>query len=261
MRTVALSETPKRIRSSRLLLQAAVEALGRPYRVTPGMVLLVSLVPFYIFIPAVLLPGRTLYAPSVWLDGVIPLHPVWAFVYGALYLCLIVLPVLAIREHAHIRRTVSAYLFIWVTAYICFVVYPTAAPRPPTLHALTFGNWGLRLLYSADPPFNCFPSLHVAHSFVSALACYRLSRPLGLACSVAALMVALSTLFTKQHYVLDVVAGIGLALVAYSLFLWRYSPVSVREHRHVAAVLALGLLATTLAAVAGLWTIYHLRAG
>ncbi len=45
-----------------------VETLTRPYRVTVSMVLLVSLVPFYIFLP-ILFPARTRYAPEVALDG------------------------------------------------------------------------------------------------------------------------------------------------------------------------------------------------
>lgn len=38
---------------------------------------------------------------------------------------------------------------------------------------------GLRALYSPDPPYNCFTSLHVAHSFVSALTSYRVHRSLA----------------------------------------------------------------------------------
>jgi hypothetical protein len=42
------------------------------------------------------------------------------------------------------------------------------------VRALIYGPvWGLRFLYDADPPYHCFPSLHVARSFVSALTCYR----------------------------------------------------------------------------------------
>jgi hypothetical protein len=40
----------------------AVQSLTRPYRVTPPMVLLMAMVPFYIFI-AQWMPGRALHAP------------------------------------------------------------------------------------------------------------------------------------------------------------------------------------------------------
>jgi membrane-associated phospholipid phosphatase len=74
-------------------------------------------------------------------------------------------------------------------------------------------------VYSADPPYNCFPSIHVAHSFVSALTCYRVNRKVGVAAAIFASLVAISTLFTKQHYVLDVIAGGALAYAAYLIFL------------------------------------------
>ena len=43
-----------------------------------------------------------------------------------------------------------------------------------------FAVWGLRALYSSDPPYNCFPSLHVAYSFLAALTCHRVHRALGM---------------------------------------------------------------------------------
>ncbi|HEX2462830.1 MAG TPA: phosphatase PAP2 family protein, partial [Vicinamibacterales bacterium] len=139
-----------------------------------------------------------------------------------------------------IRRTVLAYLMVWIAAYIVFLVYPTRAPRPEAVAGEGFMVWGLRFLYDADPPYNCFPSLHVAHSFVSALTCYRVHRGVGIAAVVCAALVGLSTLFTKQHYVLDVIAGVLLACVAYVVFLRRYRSEEIPERdRLVAPVLAL----------------------
>jgi membrane-associated phospholipid phosphatase len=100
-----------------------------------------------------------------------------------------------------------------------FFLYPTVAPRPDTVVGKGFAVWGLQFLYDADPPYNRFPSLHVAHSFVSALASYRVHRMLGCVAISCACLVALSTLLTKQHYVADLVARILLALVAYAVFL------------------------------------------
>ncbi len=148
----------------------------------------------------------------------IPVEPVWSLVYGALYLFLILLPVLVVREETVLRRTVFAYLMVWSIAYVFFMAVPTVAPRPAEVMGSGFGVWGLRALYGADPPFNCFPSLHVAHSFVSGLACFRIHRGVGRTAILAAALVGLSTLFTKQHYVADVIAGAALALLAYAIF-------------------------------------------
>jgi membrane-associated phospholipid phosphatase len=235
-----------------------VQSLTRPYPVSLAMVVLVSLVPFYIFIAA-LMPSRTLHVPELPLDRVVPLQPAWALVYGPLYLFLILLPVFVVRRKEHIRRTVLAYLMVWIAAYACFLAYPTIAPRPATVIGKGFGAWGLRLLYSADPPYNCFPSLHVAHTCVSALTCRPVHRKVGLVAILSAFLVGLSTLYTKQHYVLDVVAGTLLACVAYAVFLRKchYGDVPELDHR-LAPVFAVGLAGVIGIAVLCCWAAYQL---
>jgi hypothetical protein len=93
---------------------------------------------------------------------------------------------------------------------------------------------------------------------VAALSCYRVHPGVGLAAGLWAVLIALSTLFTKQHYVADVIAGMGLASVAYVVFL-RNCP---REptpdlDRRAAPLLLLGLLGIYALVVAGLWVGYH----
>lgn len=240
------------------LRSMVVQSLTRPYPVTIPMVVLVSLVPFYIFIPE-LMPARTRYAPELALDGMVPLQPAWALVYGALYLFLIMLPVFVVRQEEQIRRTVFAYLTVWIAAYVCFILYPTIAPRPAGVIGEGFAVRGLRFLYASDPPYNCFPSLHVAHSFVSALTCHRIHRGVGVAALLGASLVGVSTLYTKQHYVLDVVAGVLLACVAYAVFLRSDPRAEIPElDRRLAPVLAVGLLAILGFLVACLWIAHRL---
>jgi membrane-associated phospholipid phosphatase len=238
--------------------RAIGQALRRPYRVTVPMVLLVSLVPFYLLIAARARLGPA-FAPELELDRLIPLAPAWAVVYGALYGFLILLPVFAIQQDELIRRTVWAYLTVWCGAYLVFLLYPTVAPRPEVVPEEGFAAWGLRILYDADPPYNCFPSLHVAHSFVSGLAIARVHRRLGWIAITAASLVALSTLFTKQHYVVDLAGGIALAFIAWMLFLRPY-----RRHltpafdREVAPQLALCTAAIMSLMALGFWAAYQL---
>lgn len=236
-----------------------VEMLRRPYPVTLPMVLLVSLIPCYIFIADMLTLGRTLHAPEVAFDRLVPLRPGWALVYGSLYLFLIVLPVFVVRQKEPLRRTVQAYLMVWITAYVFFLAYPTLAPRPDIVTGDGFGVWGLRALYSSDPPYNCFPSLHVAHSFVSAFACYRVHRGVGIAASLCALLIGVSTLYTKQHYVLDVIAGIFLSCVAYLLFLRNVPREEIPElDRRLAPMVTLGIGGIIGLGVVCIWGVYQI---
>src|SRR5436309_10061543 len=79
--------------ADRIRWSMVVETLSRPYPVSLPMVVLVSLVPFYLFI-AGLARERTLHVPELALDRVVPLQPTWALIYGSLYLFAILLPVL-----------------------------------------------------------------------------------------------------------------------------------------------------------------------
>jgi hypothetical protein len=119
-------------------------------------------------------------------------------------------------REAEVLREIHTFVAgpVWSVAYACFLLYPTIAPRPDTVPGDGFAVWGLQFLYDADPPYNCFPSIHVAHWFVSALACHRVHRTLGFVAVSFASLVAIATLLTKQHYSADVIGGKFLAVVA-----------------------------------------------
>lgn len=243
---------------SRVTWGTVRRALTRPYPVTMPMVLLVALVPFYLAIAA-RARGAEAHAPMLALDRLFPLIPAWALVYGALYSFLIVLPVFVIQLDDMVRRTVWAYLAVWTTSYTFFLLYPTIAPRPAQVLGDGFAVWGLRFLYDADPPYNCFPSLHVAHSFVSALACHRVHRTLGFVALAFAALVAISTLFTKQHYVADVIAGVFLALVAHGICFRTHSRAHIPDlHCRLAPLLALCVSGIVGLGIACFWVAYRL---
>ncbi|HEX9163538.1 MAG TPA: phosphatase PAP2 family protein, partial [Thermoanaerobaculia bacterium] len=161
-----------------------------------------------------------------------------------------------VRREDHIRRTVFAYLTVWVSAYACFLAYPTIAPRPLTVAGDGFAVWGLRLLYSADPPYNCFPSLHVAHSFVSAFTSFRVHRGVGTVATICASLVAVSTLFTRQHYVLDVIAGTALASIGSLVFLRNFREDVPERDRRVAPLLAASIVSILAIGFACYWVAY-----
>jgi membrane-associated phospholipid phosphatase len=215
----------------------------------------VSLLPVYFFI-GVLLPGRTMHAPASALDRAVPIEPAWMFVYGSMYV-FVLLPLLVVRDRELFRRALQSYLFVLVVAYAGFVAYPTISPRPPAVAGDGFAAWALRLNYALDTPYNCFPCLHVAHSFVSALAAYRVHKRVGAAAAGWAMLIGVSTLFTKQHYVVDVIAGTMMAGIGYLLFLARFPRALVpdrdRIHAPRRALVALGIYAIF---AAGVWILY-----
>lgn len=171
--------------------------------------------------------GRTVFTPELALDRAIPLEPNWMLAYGSIWIFAF-LPVFVVREPALTRRAMLAILAVIVISYVGFLVYPTVLPRSETVGD-GFLEHALEVNYSLDPPYNCFPSLHVAWAFVAALTSYRVHRGVGIAALVWATIVGVSTLYTKQHYVVDVIAGVAVAYAAYLLFLRGYPRESVKE--------------------------------
>jgi membrane-associated phospholipid phosphatase len=216
----------------------------------------VSLAPLY-FVIAVLTRSRLTFAPEVALDRAISVQPAWMLVYGSLWVFVVLLPVLVVRQRELFLRALKAYLLVMIVAYAGFLLYPTAAPRPTQVLGNGFAAWSLRLAYALDPPYNCFPSLHVAYSFVSALTCYRVHRGVGTAAALWAALIGVSTLYTKQHYVADVIVGALAAYLAYVLFLRTYprGVVSETNRRRAPrrALYAIGIYAFI---VAGIWVAY-----
>jgi len=229
-----IAATPGRIH-----WKVVAQIMTRPQPVTVPMVVLFAQIPFYLVI-AQWVSGGPLHIPEIALDRAIPLVGGWSLVYGSLFLAA-VLPALVIHQHEHLNRTILAFLMVWFVAYACFLAYPTMSTHPAKVPGDGFGNWGLRVIYSSDARYNCLPSLHVAQCFLAAFSCGRVHRGVGAAAIVWASLVAVSTLFTKQHYVLDVVTGVLLAYIAYAIFVRSYPREAIPEReRRYAPVMAAG---------------------
>ena len=73
--------------------------------------------------------------------------------------------------------------------------------------------------WQMDTPTNVFPSLHVIGSFCVSTAAWNSKRfgttPWRIAFSSMAILISMSTVFLKQHSILDVYGGLILCLVAY----------------------------------------------
>lgn len=195
---------------------AGRQVTRRPYPNAAPALVLALLIPGYHVIASIN-RERNLSTPELALDRAIPLEPAWMLAYGSIWLFAF-LPVFVVRQPELTRRAMYAFITVVSVAYAGFLFYPTILPRAASTGAGFFA-WTLQLNYDLDPPLNCFPSLHVAWAFVSALTCYRVHRGVGIAAQVWAALIGVSTLYTKQHYVVDVIAGMAMAYFAYAIFL------------------------------------------
>lgn len=152
------------------------------------------------------------------IDDAIPFLPSFMWAYEGVYTALLY-PVFVVRCQRLFRRVAWGYFWVATVSIVIWALFPVAATnlRPDVTHLDTsvFHCWGLRVNYALDPPLNLFPSLHVAIATLAALSAYK-ARPLyGALGAVGAVLITLSTVFVKQHFVADGVGGIVLAALVY----------------------------------------------
>ena len=103
-----------------------------------------------------------------------------------------------------------------VIAAIFFLLLPLAPLEYPTILENNFIGMIFTFNDKANLDFNYFPSLHVAFAFTLAFFVAEEKQSwLIILVIFWACAVALATLLTKQHYLIDVVGGLILATVSY----------------------------------------------
>lgn len=118
-------------------------------------------------------------------------------------------------------------------------VFPNGHTLRPVLEGSDIFTQIVRFLYTIDTPTNILPSMHV---FCAVLCCIALCQTnpvqkhplLGHAVRLLTILIVLSTVFLKQHTILDVIAALALNFFCYALFYedqYLLSPHRKQKHR------------------------------
>jgi membrane-associated phospholipid phosphatase len=165
--------------------------------------------------------GRSFYySLQLPLDRLIPVNGVWELGYILIF-PLFYIPIYAIRNIRYLRHIAFSIIPQLLLSYIIFLIFPVRIIRPEVVGHSCW-DWALRLNYFLDLPNNCFPSLHVADSVYLSLVIWHVDKIGGLFFLLIALVVSVSTLFVKAHYILDITAGAILGLLSYWVFIRPY---------------------------------------
>lgn len=166
-----------------------------------------------------LLCGRKFYDVSCALDRRVPLRPEWIWAYLLYYpLCFAPLffPGLLADDDLYLRAA-AGFCIQFLAAWAIFYLYPTRITRVQVEGDSPCAQ-AVRGLYAVDSGCNIFPSLHVANTvYVACLAMHFLPASLSLFFFAAAVLVSVSTVLIKQHYLADIPAGTLLGVGAYAL--------------------------------------------
>lgn len=159
--------------------------------------------------------GLTRHSVAFPIDYKIPFSPEWIIIYFGCYISWVAFYIIICRESKEVcYNFVTAEVIAKMIALVVFIVYPTEMVERGTFEQ-SLGNGLLEqitaFMFNADKPVNLFPSIHCLASWVGfrgLIWCKKVGTPLKVFSFVLAILVFLSTLFTKQHYVIDIFGGV-----------------------------------------------------
>lgn len=151
------------------------------------------------------------YDLTLALDILLPCLPIFALIYVLAYLQWVGSYVLHCRESVQLcYRIAAANIIAKLLCLLCFIFLPTRMVRPEVTGTGLFA-WGTRLIHTIDDPVNLFPSIHCLESWMCFRSAMMLKKKNGWYIAgqgVFTLLVFASTVLIKQHFVIDIPAGI-----------------------------------------------------
>lgn len=131
----------------------------------------------------------------------------------------VTLAYLCFKDRSTYYKTLIAVNISLIACYVIYYFYQTTVPRPQLAGNDIFTKL-VGFIYSSDQPFNCFPSIHCLTSYMMMKAIYSSSVRNAINTLVvygSGILVILSTLFIKQHVVLDAISAILLGGAVFDL--------------------------------------------
>ena len=147
--------------------------------------------------------------PLTDIDLWIPFQPSALYLYASLWVYVPLLPILMV-ESKDLKRYAMGAIALSVIGFTLFILVPTITPG---FDAYLTQDRSMVILKSLDASGNACPSLHVAFAVFNAIGFYQMLRDLNVrfAVQVANILwcagIVYSTMATKQHVALDVLAG------------------------------------------------------
>jgi membrane-associated phospholipid phosphatase len=156
------------------------------------------------------------------IDGKIPFVAYSVWLYLGLFPAALA-PIFFVRSPQLFRRAALAYAFAIVVSLILFLAYPVTSAGLRTACSTDANSnascWAVSVLYSFDPPHNLFPSLHISIAVLAAYATWTTLQRWGFLLGLGVAIECVAVCTVKQHFVLDVLGGLVVGVLAAGLFL------------------------------------------
>mgnify|MGYP001415552987 FL=1 len=142
----------------------------------------------------------------------------WVWIYSGLYYPMIVLIVLTMEDMRHYNYTAMSFFLLLFMQMAFFRYYPVETPPEwrDFGESNTLSVRFMKFVQSYDDNTNCFPSMHVSVATLVALHMWtNVGEMVGYWPFLFPVLIAFSALWTKQHYLVDVIAGAPLGWLAW----------------------------------------------
>jgi membrane-associated phospholipid phosphatase len=158
------------------------------------------------------------WALSLPVDKHIPLFPpaIIPYLFGTLLF--VAFPVWAALyiEKGEFEAYAISLMTAAVISSIIYLALPTFIVRPEIQSHDIFSRL-IVVLYHNDFPYCAAPSGHTFYTTISLLYFWHWQPRARVIALIIAVLIIASTLFTRQHYVLDLVAGLALAFISFRI--------------------------------------------
>jgi membrane-associated phospholipid phosphatase len=159
------------------------------------------------------------------IDAFFQMRPGWVYVYSGLYYPVIVLLIYVVQDMRQFNYMAISFFMLMLMQMAFFILVPVVTPHHwrelPKTKSVSVRF--LKLVQSIDARSNCFPSMHVSVATLTSLHLIYNAPFLAPWAWIFPLLIALSALYTKQHYFYDLAPGAVLGWVAFKGFQWMWA--------------------------------------
>ncbi len=147
----------------------------------------------------------------------LPFLPALIFAY-ILHFAFISFTYVYVDDLEFFKKVIRAFFICVTFHFIVFAIFPVELNLRPEIDPTK--GWAYQAVafyYWLDLRYNCFPSMHISNAFLIAFILQRYRAGLGWIFQPLAVLIAISVVMVKQHYIVDVVAGF---FVGWGVYWW-----------------------------------------
>ena len=177
----------------------------------------------FLFVKSIYIPlnkRKSKYYWKIQFDDHIPFIPIFIIPYVG-YFLYIIATIFLLWNTKYIYVFFVSYIISYVLAGLFWYFFPNGVKRP-NIQGKNIFRKSILLIYKHDGDSNGFPSAHIFATLICSYYLLLAFPTFSITISIICLLISISTVFVKQHYVLDILGGLMtflLSIFAASYFL------------------------------------------